>query len=196
MSGIDMPGKPTFRVAAVAATAVLFAACSLDTTDRSSAMGKFIAGTSETKKVNPDEFRPLGFCPTSKIRSGTQTFRVFQRGKEDDPSALRYQAGITETARECSQDSENLAIKVGVAGNLIAGPMGTAGTVRLPLRIAVLAPQEEVIYSKLHIVEAQMTEQANSVTWVQVDDQILVPLRTDIRVIVGFDYTEGNKIRN
>jgi hypothetical protein len=192
-----MSSNPIIRGAAIVVVAATCAACSSDATDPSSTMGKFIAGTAQTpKQVDLADFRVLGFCPATKIRAGTQTFRIFQRGKDEDPTALRYQAGITKTARECRQTGDILAIKVGVAGKLVTGPKGTVGSVRLPLRIAILAPEDEVIYSKLHVIEVQISDLTNSTAWIQVDDQITVPLRTDIRVVVGFDYKEAKKMRN
>ena len=70
-----------------------------------------------------------------------QKFRVDLRramrvGGEANP-AVRYQFDIFETARECKVEGAQFAIKVGVAGRLLIGPVGAAGAYSAPLRVVV-----------------------------------------------------------
>ncbi len=90
------------------------------------------------------------YCPDLRVREGTEMVRQFERGKQDDPGAIVWQASIGDTARECLYDLEgNLTMRIGVSGRVLAGPKGGPGTVNLPLRIAVVKHQQEVLYSDL-----------------------------------------------
>jgi hypothetical protein len=79
-------------------------------------------------------------CPPVSIRSGASTFAVGLPGKPASGSDLRYQAIISQTARECDYNTttRQIAIKVGIQGRVIVGPAGAPPTVEVPLRIAVV----------------------------------------------------------
>jgi hypothetical protein len=79
-------------------------------------------------------------CPSVSIRSGASTFAVGVPGKPASGSDLRYQAIISQTARECdyNTNTRQIAIKVGIQGRVIVGPAGAPPTVEVPLRVAVV----------------------------------------------------------
>ena len=65
---------------------------------------------------------------------------------------LRYQATITRTARDCTQNGDQITARIGIQGRVIAGPAGTPPTVEIPLRVAVVqgGVQEKTIATKVY----------------------------------------------
>ena len=136
-------------IAALVATSALLAACA--STDGGSGGGGGLstlfggkpdpnAGvvTVEKQDYAPDFFLKSGYCPPVQVLPGAESLVAYDRGHENDENYIRSQGSITKTARECNAlSADTLSIKVGVAGRVLAGPKGGAGTVTMPLRIAV-----------------------------------------------------------
>ena len=73
-------------------------------------------------------------CPPVEIAEGGESVRV---GGADNAS-VRYQFNIGDTARECDPAGPGqAALKIGVSGEVLIGPAGSAGTYSVPLRITV-----------------------------------------------------------
>jgi len=90
------------------------------------------------------------FCPQVVILEGTAASQAYA-GTPPSSANLRYQYSITDTARECTVDGDQLAIKVGIAGKVLLGPAGNAGSFNVPVRMAVLNEHNnEPITSKLY----------------------------------------------
>ncbi len=162
--------------------------------DPNSVGGKILRGTAEdTKPIDKEKFATQPNCPTLLVRPGTQTYVIYDSGKKNDPSAIRFQATLTRSARDCRWgDAGKVAIKVGVAGRVLSGPRGGAGDVTLPLRVAVVEPmgagkEDRVLYSQLHEVPATITEENPSVLWARVFDDIAVENATGLKILIGFD---------
>ncbi|PLX36200.1 MAG: hypothetical protein C0606_15980 [Hyphomicrobiales bacterium] len=161
--------------------------------------GKLLRGTSEdVKTIDTEKFGARPPCPPLAIRTGTQTHVIYDRGRDGDPEGIRFQATITETARDCKKTATGeLGISVGVAGRVLAGPRGGGGEVKLPVRIVVVEPnapggEDRVVYSQLHQIPVTVSEAAPSVLWTKVDDSIVVPLQQGFKIFVGFD-SRGKK---
>lgn len=129
------------------------------------------------------------YCPAVRIRSGTETLRSFPQGADkENPDNLRYQAVISQVARECAYSGQNLKINVGARGRIITGPKGGSGDVTMPIRVAVTVGRDTV-YSKLHRpVETIQPGRTNAV-FQFVDQEVVIPAptATNVRVYVGFD---------
>ncbi len=127
------------------------------------------------------------YCPAVRIRAGTEAFRDYQ-GKEKEDDKVRYQATITKVARECAYVGGNLEIKVGARGRVITGPAGGAGTLTMPIRVAVTRGTDTV-YSKLHKPQSTVPEGARNTEFSFVDDKVIIeaPRITNVRVYIGFD---------
>jgi hypothetical protein len=128
-------------------------------------------------------------CPTVDVAEGGAAYRV---GGEDNAS-VRYQFNIADTARECDPAGPGQAsIKVGVKGEVVVGPAGSAGTYSIPLKIAVIREGEKnPVYSKSFKVEAT-TDGVTAGAFQLVTEPILVPMPTlqlaDIYTLsVGFE---------
>jgi hypothetical protein len=132
-------------------------------------------------------------CPAVEIRSGTSTLSVNAAGAEG-ATALRYQATLGRTARECTTNAGTLNIKVGVQGRIILGPGGGPGQLDLPLRYAVVkeGPEPKTIISKLNRVAVTIPPEQGNVPFTHVEEALNVPLppqtELDAYVIyIGFD---------
>ena len=128
-------------------------------------------------------------CPPVDVSDGGAAYRV---GGEDNAS-VRYQFTIGDTARQCDPAGPGQAsIKVGVKGEVVVGPAGSAGTYSVPLKIAITREgDEKPVYSKTFKVEAT-TDGVTAGAFQIVTESILVPMPTlqlaDIYTIsVGFE---------
>lgn len=123
-----------------------------------------------------DVARYLGpdYCPELRIPEGTELMRRYERGHDDDPAFVVWQASIGKTARECRYDPQgNLALKVGVSGRVIAGPKGGPAAVSIPLRIGIVKHKEAVLASQVYPLEITVPPNGSTV-FTQVPE-IVVP---------------------
>jgi hypothetical protein len=139
-------------------------------------------------------------CPVVEVRSGTSTLSV--TGAGEGAAALRYQASLGRTARECSTNAGTLNMKVGVQGRVVLGPSGGPGQLDLPLRYAVVkeGPEPKTIISKLSRVAVTIPPEQGNVPFVHVEEALSVPLppqtELDAYVIyIGFD-PQGAKVQD
>lgn len=126
-------------IAALAALVLLTLPASAQSfTDRFKSL--FGGGSSEPAPASPaapsGESDPT--CPAVNIRSGASTYAVGLPGKPAAGADLRFQATITRTARDCTQNAGQVNARVGIQGRIIAGPAGAPASVDVPLRIAVV----------------------------------------------------------
>ena len=134
-----------------------------------------------------------GFCPKTTIREGTESFRVFDDGvKATDPGSngkIKFQSTISEVARECNYQGNNLNLRVGIKGRVINGPSGATGTLNVPIRVAVATTGKDVLYSVLHQVPVTIPEGGSNAAFSYIDEQINIPApdKANLIVFVGFD---------
>jgi hypothetical protein len=129
------------------------------------------------------------YCPTVTLREGTAIYRLYRNQKKrDNPDELRYQASILKVSRDCTYEQGQLRMKIGVAGRIITGPSGKAGTVKMPLRIAVKSAGE-LVYSKLHKLDGVIAEGSTNGQFTFVDNEVWfqAPTSRSVQVHVGFD---------
>jgi hypothetical protein len=113
--------------------------------------------------IDPRRYIGPNYCPELRILEGTQLVRQYEGGREDDPAAVIWQASVGKTARECLYDLQNnLTLRVGVSGRVIAGPKGGAGTVTVPLRLAVVKYKEAVLFSELYSIPVTIPAQGST----------------------------------
>jgi hypothetical protein len=135
-------------------------------------------------------------CPTVTVRSGASTLTSSADQGEATATNLRYQVGITNTARECRAAAGNMvSIKVGIQGRVILGPQGAPGTVDVPIRYAVVfdgVPQR-TITTKLERISVTVPPDDPNVLFSHVVEGLEFPMPTrtgDIDayvVYIGFD---------
>ena len=116
-------------------------------------------------------------CPPVTIRAGASTYAVGAPGKEAVGNDLRYQATITRTARDCTQNGGQITARIGILGRVIVGPAGAPPTVEIPLRVAVVqgGVQEKTIITKVFRTTVTMNEQG-SVPFSLVAEDVVYPV--------------------
>ena len=132
-------------------------------------------------------------CPVVDVRTGASTITVYGPGEQAGTN-VRYQATIGQMARECTIRAGALAMKVGVQGRIILGPVGGVGQIDVPIRIAVVeeGPSPKTLWTKVYRVPVSIPAGQSNVPFVHVESDLTVPRPADIEstiVYVGFDQT-------
>ena len=151
-------------------------------------------GTASTGPVIDTQYD----CPDVKIRYGAATLMIGDKPGQGEPNPLdvKYQGSILRTARACHLAGNIMTMKVGIEGRVITGPAGGAGTVDVPMRVAVVQEslgKTKAIVSKLDIQKVTVNNAVDRVTFTVIDPDISFPLptpATDISqyvVYIGFD---------
>ena len=128
-------------------------------------------------------------CPPVDVATDGAAYRV--GGPEN--ASVRYQFNIGDTARQCDPAGPGQAsVKIGVKGEVVIGPAGSAGTYSVPLKIVITNETEKKpVFSKTYKVEAT-TDGVTAGAFQIVTEPILVPMPTlqlaDLySVTVGFE---------
>jgi hypothetical protein len=113
--------------------------------------GKPAANPSEKPIVLPVASQDID-CPEIAIADNGAALRV--GGPEN--ASVRYQFNIGDTARQCDPAGPGQAVlKIGVAGEVVIGPAGAAGTFNAPLKITVTREGDSTpVFSQTYKVEA------------------------------------------
>lgn len=154
--------------------------------DSAAALGA--GGEGKPEKIQASEL--TAYCPQVTLREGTAFFSSYAKGGQDDPKKLAYQASISDVTRSCSRANGLLTINVGVAGRIVPGPAGAAGSVKMPIRIAVLQG-EEVVYSQLHNHQVALDGSGAATQFIFNDPNVTVPIPSDQSLQVFAGYDEG-----
>ncbi|HEY4193012.1 MAG TPA: hypothetical protein VGM46_10240 [Mesorhizobium sp.] len=170
-------------------------------------------GGSQQAKVEDTRVKAsdlMAYCPTITLRDGTAYFNTYANGakkkvkKADDAEAdaapaadaedqsanIVYQAAITDVTRDCARNAGTLTMNVAVAGKVVPGPKATAGSITMPIRIAVLEGSQ-VIYSQLHQYKLQVTDMSAATQFVFSDPNVSVPEPSSKNYQVFAGYDEG-----
>ena len=118
-------------------------------------------------------------CPPVVIRSGASTYSVGLPGKPATGADVRFQANITRVARDCTQQGDQIAARIGIEGRVIVGPAGASGTVEIPLRIAVVketAQGTKAIFTKFYRTAAEMPADGSNGSYSFVAEDIGYPI--------------------
>jgi hypothetical protein len=183
----------------LAALAALAASCTssgggqIDSTLGSASQTAGATAAAPAAPAAQEVLDPRAYCPKTVLRAGTETFNLFpDKVKKDDPEAprlLRFRATITGVVRECNYAGEILNMKVGVEGRLISGPSGETGTFTMPIRVAVTRG-DEVLYTKLHDVPAEIPPGRTNNVFRFVDEQVSIPKPTSENIVIYVGYDE------
>jgi hypothetical protein len=130
-------------------------------------------------------------CPAMMVRSGASTWQVPAGASSTN---LRYQGSLGQLARECAVLGDTMTIKVGVEGRVLVGPKGGAGSLAVPLRLALVqeGPQPKSIWTKFYSVPVNVPQGQTQVTFTQVEDDLTfaIPASKDVSsyvIYVGYD---------
>lgn len=131
-------------------------------------------------------------CPKAEIRTGLQSLEVYEKGKDGDATALRYQVALQRVARECTSTGSQIAMRVGAAGRVLGGPKGAAGPVTFPVRVIVQVGGQP-IYQKVHQLTSTLAAPDFSALFTLVDDQVVVPAQDGEQAYVYVELVPANE---
>jgi len=123
--------------------------------------------------VNPQQDQtPELNCPPVSIRAGASTYLVGAPGKPAVGDAVRFQASITRTSRDCTINAGQITARIGIQGRVIAGPSGAPDSVEVPMRIAVVqgGVTEKTIATKAYRTTVAMNEEGSAPFTIIADD--------------------------
>ncbi|MGH6794257.1 MAG: hypothetical protein ACREDH_03430 [Methylocella sp.] len=136
------------------------------------------------------------FCPEVLILEGTAASQAYA-GTPPSNENLRYQYSLTDTARECTLEGDQLAVKIGVAGKVLLGPAGGPGNFSVPVRMAVLRERDnQPIVSKLYRAAVVVPTSETEADFTIVSEPLRVPFiqdhaEDDYTIKVGIDEGPG-----
>ncbi len=130
------------------------------------------------------------YCPSVSLREGTAYFNTYERGGKDDQSRVIYQASIADVTRKCTNNGGMLNIEVAVAGRIVPGPKGKAGSITMPIRVAVVQGAD-VLYSELHKYPVNIGDTIGATQFVFTDPAIQIPVPARQNVVIFAGYDEG-----
>jgi hypothetical protein len=130
-------------------------------------------------------------CPAVTVRSGASAWQLPSGGRATD---VRYQGSLGQLVRECAILGETMTMRVGVEGRLLIGPKGGPGSVKVPIRMALVAegPTPKPLWSKFYNADVSVPEGASQAVFSIVEDDLTFPMPTNREignyvVFVGFD---------
>ena len=132
------------------------------------------------------------FCPQVIVLEGTAASQAYA-GTPASSANLRYQSALDDTARECTLEGEQLAIKIGVAGKVLLGPAGSPGSFSVPVRMAILRERDnQPIISKLYRAAVTVAAGETRADFTIVSEPLRVPFiqdhaEDDYTIKVGID---------
>jgi hypothetical protein len=151
------------------------------------------ARPSDRMKVLPVASQDIN-CPEVTVADGAAALRV--GGPEN--ASVRYQFNIGDTARQCDPVGPGQAgVKIGVAGEVVMGPAGQAGTFSAPVKITVTRLTDNAsVFSQTYRAEAT-TDGVKAGQFRIVTDPINLAMPTlqlaDLySITVGFEGGTGN----
>jgi len=186
--------RPFATLAALILAPAILASCASSGGGGSSggALGTFWNGGKEDKPadVNANYFSQSTYCPRVEVRGGTEAMPFYKKGHEGDPAYITYQASMGKTARECHNSGDSYSIKIGISGRVVAGPQGGAGSIIVPVRVAIAQQFGPVAYSELFKIPVNLAAPDFSSDFAQVVDQVALQIPPDQHnyiIYVGFD---------
>jgi len=156
----------------------------------SEAINRFTTSGQGPIEVDASAFASPVYCPPMRMQGNTSFIRKYERGKDNDPSALIYQLTIEDWARSCTgEGASDTRINVGVSGDVTPGPAWKGGEVVVPLRVVVLSETEgeDPYYSEMFNIPVTIGEGAPAETWAMIDNKFVVPRNVAADIRFGFD---------
>lgn len=186
------------RAAFALGLAGLVAGCGLTGDDTSSAtpssgtggmVSSIVTSGQGPIQVDPRTFEKQPNCPRLELRSETFLIMKYERGKQDDPRHLLYQASIENWARECIRVGDQVQVKIGLSGRVTPGPVWPGGEVVLPVRVSLItgSRDEAPLKSQVFSIPVTVGSGAPAEIWTLVDESFTAGSEGSQRLIFGFD---------
>lgn len=146
---------------------------------------------SDQRSEEPVKLSELrAYCPAIQLREGTAYFNTYERGADDDPTRVIYQASIDDVTRKCSNSGGMMNINVALAGRVVPGPKGRTGTITMPIRVVVVQGAD-VLYSQLFKHPVNIDDTIGATQFIFSDPSIQIPVPSAKNVLIFAGYDEG-----
>lgn len=164
-------------------------------TQQASGFGDFFTGFSAKGRQTAATAQGDVTCPPVEVRQGASTLTVSPAG-EKSAMSVKYQGEFVRTARNCTVANGSMAMRIGVEGRIIVGPMGGPGEVDVPLRIAVVQESPggmRAIATKFIRIPVTLGPNDGSALFTHVEEGLSFPVPSpasqldDYIAYVGFD---------
>jgi hypothetical protein len=137
-------------------------------------------------------------CQEIIVLDGTAAQRVYNGAQSND--TLKYQYSLGDVARECAVQGSDVAMRIGVEGNVLLGPVGSPGNFNVPIRIAIVRESDQKpVVSKLYRVAATIPGGQTQGAFSFVSEPLLVPFlhehsEDDYNIKIGIDSGSGAEV--
>jgi hypothetical protein len=126
-------------------------------------------------------------CPSVTVSENGAAYRSAQ----GTATTVSYQASLTDTARECAFQGNQVSIRVGVEGRLLLGVNGKPGTYSVPVRIQVKR-RNDVVTQRFVRVSVTVPANDTQAEFAHVEERITVPISAtdpgnEYDIYVGFE---------
>lgn len=176
------------RIFLAGVSALLLAGCS-GAGSTGSTLGNLIAFNSPTAPAPVDmttrNVASKVDCPLVDVLEGGSHVQI------GSGAGLRHQFALGETSRECVIQGDQIVIRVGVSGRVLAGPAGGAGSFSVPVRVGVRREDDQkILIQKTYTATASIPAGSANGTFTLVSDPLTVPFtreeaNQDYMVVVG-----------
>lgn len=102
-------------------------ACSEESLNNQASLSSSIAVSSDSSPLE---------CPRIDVEDQGGFVRVYSHS-DSSAQHLRYQFSISQVVRECVREGSQVALKIGVAGQVLLGPAGTPGSFTVPITFTI-----------------------------------------------------------
>lgn len=131
-------------------------------------------------------------CPVVDVRDGGAAHRVYSGGGASN-AEVRYQFTISDTARECAVENNQIVIRVGVEGKVLLGPAGSPSSFTVPVYIGIRKDEgQQTLSQKVYNVAASIPAGSTHTSFSVVSEPLVVPYTrqnaaADYTIWVGFE---------
>ncbi|WP_412057634.1 hypothetical protein [Bartonella sp. DGB2] len=145
-----------------------------------------VNGTQIKPEMHLDSENALPICPPFTLAENNKNKLLYHAPASKEGELLSYQTELSDAARTCVHNYDNIILQPVVAGWIFAEKNLKDKTVYVPLRILAYKGNE-VIYSNLYRYPVEIVEDQTDIQFIFTDAQIILP-RSDlhnIQVSVG-----------
>ena len=182
---------------------ILLSACSASSVSTPFGSGDSASAVTEDRLLQTAQADPGGdiggggasaHCPQVVSWPKDRVITVYQ-GQTGDRLSVVHQSEITKLARECQLYSDRVIVRYGVAGRVLLGPKGQAGTVTLPVSVrAANADQKTLATDKMNIPTT--IPAGNPVGYFSMVKEIAFPIAVgtrpeDYKVFIAFVHADA-----
>lgn len=167
----------------------------VDAVDGNIPIDKDIVTSSIIPTIN--EATPLSneACPPIEILDGTATLTAYAGEGAENPENTLHQAVFIKTNRECTITDNVLSLNISAAGRVAKGPKSFSDNATLPIRIAVVSGENDVLFSQLYNQLVHFPNEGRTQFSI-VEESISVPYdeKDNLKILIGFDTIGSDEV--